>query len=49
MRPRLLQWLVRPLCHHALTLVGAAFERRPLAETDYHVLEATAPIRLYRE
>jgi len=44
MRPRLLQWLVCPLCHHALTLVDAVSERRPLAEADYHVLDATAPI-----
>lgn len=44
MRPRLLQWLVCPLCHHELTLVDAVSERRPLAEADYHVLEATAPI-----
>lgn len=44
MRPRLLQWLVCPLCHHELTLVDAVSERCPLAEADYHVLEATAPI-----
>jgi len=44
MQPRLLQWLVCPLCHHALTLVDAVSERRSLAEADYHVLEATAPI-----
>jgi len=44
MRPRLLQWLVCPLCHHALTLVVAASERRPPAEVDYHVLEAITPI-----
>ena len=45
MRPRLLQWLVCPLCHHELTLVDAVSERCPLAEADYHVLEATAPIK----
>lgn len=44
MRPRLLQWLVCPLCHHELTLVDAVSERCPLAEADYHVLEAIAPI-----
>jgi len=44
MRPRLLQWLVCPLCLHEPTLVVAVSERRPPAEADYHVLEATAPI-----
>jgi uncharacterized protein YbaR (Trm112 family) len=44
MRPRLLQWLVCPLCYHELTLMVAVSERRPPAEAEYHVLEATAPI-----
>ena len=44
MRPHLLQWLVCPLCHRELTPVVAVSERRPLAEVDYHVLKATAPI-----
>jgi uncharacterized protein YbaR (Trm112 family) len=44
MRPRLLQWLVCPLCHHELTLMVAVSERRPPAEAAYHILEATAPV-----
>ncbi len=44
MRRRLLQWLVCPLCHHALTLGIIVSKQQLPAEEDYQILEAIAPI-----
>src|SRR5437867_655447 len=44
MRPRLLRWLVCPMCRGTLDLRTANSERRPVASADCAVLDATAPI-----